>query len=143
MNTRRAAVGSAPFVSYRLPPMTQHDLLIGGAWVKGEGYHPNLNPSNLDESVGEYAHAGEAATRDAIAAARAAFPEWSKSNIQARADALDRAGTEILARREDLGRLLARAEGKTLKEGIGEVARAGNIFKFFAGEGPPLSGERV
>jgi aldehyde dehydrogenase (NAD+) len=123
--------------------MTHHDLLIGGAWVKGEGYHPNVNPSNLDESVGEYAHAGETATRDAIAAARAAFPEWSKSNIQARADSLDRAGTEILARREELGRLLAREEGKTLKEGIGEVARAGNIFKFFAGEALRITGDLV
>ncbi|HEY7698178.1 MAG TPA: aldehyde dehydrogenase family protein, partial [Vicinamibacteria bacterium] len=70
--------------------MTQHDLFIGGSWVKGATYRPNLNPSNLDESVGEFAHADEAAAKDAIAAARAAFPQWSRSNIQARADALDR-----------------------------------------------------
>jgi aldehyde dehydrogenase (NAD+) len=123
--------------------MTQHDLFIGGSWVKGAAYQPNLNPSNLDESVGEYAHADEATARDAIASARAAFPQWSRSNIQARADALDRVGTEILARRDEIGRLLAREEGKTLKEGIGEVARAGNIFKFFAGEALRLSGELV
>jgi aldehyde dehydrogenase (NAD+) len=123
--------------------MNQHDLLIGGAWVKGAGYHPNLNPSNLNESVGEYAHADEEITRAAIAAAREAFSSWSRSNIQLRADALDRTGSEILARREELGRLLAREEGKTLKEGIGEVARAGNIFKFFAGEALRLSGELV
>ncbi len=121
--------------------MIQHDLYVGGSWVKGALYQPNLNPSDLDDPVGEYAHADEAIAKEAIAAARAAFPEWSRCGIQLRADALDRVGTEILARREELGRLLAREEGKTLKEGIGEVARAGNIFKFFAGEALRVSGE--
>jgi acyl-CoA reductase-like NAD-dependent aldehyde dehydrogenase len=78
-----------------------------------------------------------------VQAARAAFPAWSVSGIQARADALDKIGTEILARREELGTLLAREEGKTKPEGIGEAARAGNIFKFFAGECLRLAGETL
>ncbi|MGH8630633.1 MAG: aldehyde dehydrogenase family protein, partial [Burkholderiales bacterium] len=41
------------------------------------------------------------------------------------------------------GKLLSREEGKTLPEGIGEVVRAGNIFKFFAGEVLRRSGELV
>jgi len=40
-------------------------------------------------------------------------------------------------------RWLAREEGKTLPEAIGEVTRAGNIFKFFAGECLRLSGDYV
>ncbi|MGH7291210.1 MAG: aldehyde dehydrogenase family protein, partial [Myxococcota bacterium] len=63
--------------------------------------------------------------------------------IQARSDALDKIGTEILARKEELGTLLAREEGKTKAEGIGEATRAGQIFKFFAGECLRLSGELV
>lgn len=54
---------------------------------------------------------------------------------------MDKVGSEILARREELGTLLAREEGKTLPEAIGEVTRAGNIFKFFAGECLRLSGD--
>jgi len=50
-----------------------------------------------------------------------------------RFNALDTVGSEILARREELGRLLSREEGKTLPEGIAEATRAGYIFKFFAG----------
>jgi aldehyde dehydrogenase (NAD+) len=46
---------------------------------------------------------------------------------------LDGVGSEILARKQELGRLLSREEGKTLAEGVGEVARAGMIFKCFAG----------
>ncbi|WP_122780238.1 aldehyde dehydrogenase family protein, partial [Pseudomonas viridiflava] len=60
-----------------------------------------------------------------------------------RHDSLDKVGSEILARREELGTLLAREEGKTLPEAIGEVTRAGNIFKFFAGECLRLSGDYV
>lgn len=78
-----------------------------------------------------------------MAAAVAAFPAWSVAGIQARSDALDKIAAEILARKEELGTLLAREEGKTKAEGMGEVARAGQIFKFFAGECLRLSGETV
>jgi aldehyde dehydrogenase (NAD+) len=54
---------------------------------------------------------------------------------------LSKAAAEILARKEELGRLLSREEGKTLAEGIGETARAAQIFDFFAGECLRLSGE--
>ena len=123
--------------------MTRHDNLIKGEWVPGNGYSPNLNPSNLADVIGEYAQGDASHVDAAVQAARAAFPAWSSGGIQARADALDKIGTEILARKEELGTLLAREEGKTKPEGIGEAARAGNIFKFFAGECLRLSGETV
>ena len=122
--------------------MTQkYDNLIGGEWVAGSAYTPNINPSNLADLIGDYTQASAAQLDQAVQAARTAFPAWSTSGIQARADALDKIGSEILARRDELGTLLAREEGKTNPEGIGEAARAGNIFKFFAGECLRLAGE--
>ncbi|MDD3936788.1 aldehyde dehydrogenase family protein [Rhodoferax sp.] len=121
----------------------KHDNLINGQWVAGASYAPNINPSNLADVIGDYAQADAAQLDAAVQAAQAAFPAWSTGNVQARADALDKIGTEILARREELGTLLAREEGKTKPEGIGEATRAGNIFKFFAGECLRLSGEIV
>ncbi|MBV9983165.1 aldehyde dehydrogenase family protein [Bradyrhizobium sp.] len=115
---------------------------IGGEWVDGSGITRNINPSNTNDVVGEYARADRAQTEKAIAAAKAAFPAWSRSTPQERYDALNKIATEILARREELGKLLAREEGKTLPEGIGEVARAGQIFAFFAGEALRLTGEK-
>ncbi len=50
---------------------------------------------------------------------------------------------KILARKDELGQLLSREEGKILSEGVGEVVRAGRVFKFFAGEALRLNGERV
>jgi alpha-ketoglutaric semialdehyde dehydrogenase len=115
---------------------------IGGEWVDGTGVARNINPSNTNDVVGEYARADKAQTQRAIAAAKAAFPAWSRSTPQERHDVLNKISTDILARKEELGRLLAREEGKTLPEGIGEVARAGQIFAFFAGEALRLTGEK-
>lgn len=121
--------------------MQQHDNLIGGEWLKGYAYSPNLNPSNLDDTIAEYTQGDATHVEVAVAAATAAFPAWATGSIQARSDVLDRIGTEILARKEELGTLLAREEGKTKPEGIGEAMRAGQIFKFFAGECLRLAGE--
>jgi aldehyde dehydrogenase (NAD+) len=115
--------------------------LIGGEWVDGPQVSRNVNPSDTRDVIGEYARADAEQTRQAIAAAGTAFPAWSVSTPQQRFDILDAVGTEILARRAELGDLLAREEGKTLPEAVGEVARAGNIFKFFAGEALRPGGE--
>ena len=117
--------------------------LIAGDWLDGASVTRNINPSNTRDVIGEYAQADRAQTERAIAAARAAFPAWSRSNTQERADALEKIGVEILARKDELGRLLAREEGKTMPEGIGEVTRAAHIFKFFAGECLRLAGEKI
>jgi aldehyde dehydrogenase (NAD+) len=118
------------------------DNLIDGAWVAGQTHSVNRNPSDLDDVVGEYAQADSRQTEAAVAAARRAFPAWSTTSPEMRANLLDAVGNELLQRREEIGRLLAREEGKTLPEGIAEVARAGMIFRFFAGEAVRLAGER-
>ena len=123
--------------------MTVHRNFIAGEWVDSGATAKNLNPSNLDDVVGEYAQADRAQAEQAIAAARAAFAGWSASTPQERADVLDRAGSEILARREELGRLLAREEGKILAEATMEAGRAGQVFKFFAGESLRIAGQHM
>jgi alpha-ketoglutaric semialdehyde dehydrogenase len=116
---------------------------IGGEWVAGPTVASNRNPSDLSDVIGDYAMADAAQAISAIAAARQAFASWSVSPIQQRADILDRVGSEILARKNEIGRLLSREEGKTLPEGIGETVRAGQIFKFFAGEALRLRGDKM
>ena len=120
--------------------MTIHQNLIAGEWVGSDAVR-NINPSNTGDVVGEYARASVEDTRAAIAAAKAALPAWSRSGILERHAILRKAADEILARKDELGRLLSREEGKTLAEGIGETVRAGQIFDFFAGETLRLAGE--
>jgi len=117
-----------------------HKNLINGEWVGADGAE-NINPSNINEVVGIYARATAEETKQAIAAAKAAFPAWSRSGILERHAILRKTADEILARKQELGELLSREEGKTLPEGIGEVTRAGQIFDFFAGEVLRLAGE--
>ncbi|KQM71067.1 aldehyde dehydrogenase family protein [Xylophilus sp. Leaf220] len=123
--------------------MSEFNNLVNGEWTAGASLSDNRNPSNLADVVGRYAQGDAAQVDAAVQAALAAFPAWSTSGIQARSDALDKIGTEILARREELGTLLSREEGKTKPEGIGEATRAGQIFKFFAGECLRLAGETI
>jgi aldehyde dehydrogenase (NAD+) len=123
--------------------MTTYGNYIGGEWVEGASVVVDRNPSDTSDVVGEFAQADAAQARDAVAAAKRAFASWASGSIQNRADILDRAGSEILARKDELGRLLSREEGKTLPEGIGEAMRAGYIFKFFAGEALRLAGEKI
>ena len=116
---------------------------INGEWVEGPEGRENVNPSDISDVVGVYAHGDALQAKQAIAAAKAAFPVWAASTPQQRFDVLDFVGTEILARKQELGQLLAREEGKVLPEAIGEVTRAGHIFKFFAGEALRLAGEHI
>jgi acyl-CoA reductase-like NAD-dependent aldehyde dehydrogenase len=116
---------------------------IGGTWVPAGATAPNVNPSNLNDVIANYARAQSAEAEAAVAAAKAALPAYSRSTPQERHDALKKISDEILARKDELGRLLSREEGKTLPEGIGEVVRAGQIFAFFAGEAVRTPGEKI
>ena len=48
-----------------------------------------------------------------------------------------------MARKDEIGAILAREEGKTLAEAVGETARAAQIFKFFAGEAIRVTGDAI
>ncbi len=73
---------------------------IAGEWLPPAETSPNINPSNTNDVVGEYARASAAETERAITAAYDAFPAWSRSTVQTRHDILRRLGTRCtLARR--------------------------------------------
>jgi aldehyde dehydrogenase (NAD+) len=120
--------------------MTMYKNLIDGEWTGSEASN-NINPSDTNDVVGLYAQGDAETAREAIAAAGNAFPAWSRSGILERHEVLKKTDDEILARKDELGTLLAREEGKTLPEATGEVIRAAQIFDFFAGETLRLAGE--
>ena len=107
--------------------------VVDGQPVSGDGSRPDLNPSDVADVVALAAIAGPDVARDAVSAAAQAFDSWSRTTPWQRAEVLDRAGSEIIARADELGDLLAREEGKTYPEARGEVVRAAQILKYFAG----------
>ena len=114
--------------------MAAQKNFINGTWVEGSSVTIDINPSDVSDVVGEYAQADQAQTEEAIASAKAALPAWSMTTPQQRADALEMIGVELLARKDEIGRMLAREEGKPLGNGVAETMRAAQIFKFFAQE---------
>jgi alpha-ketoglutaric semialdehyde dehydrogenase len=115
--------------------------LIGGEWVDGATTVIDRSPSDLSDVVGEFAVADEAQVDAAIAAAADAAPGWAATTPMERSNVLETAGLELAARADELGEQLAREEGKPRAEAIGEVTRASQIFRFFAGEALRIAGE--
>jgi alpha-ketoglutaric semialdehyde dehydrogenase len=116
---------------------------IGGDWLDGGEVIRSINPSDTNDVLAECASASAKQVADAVAGARAAFTQWSQTTTQVRADLLNKIGTELMDRKEELGELLAREEGKTRAEGIGEINRAAQVFRFFAGEVVRFGGEKL
>jgi alpha-ketoglutaric semialdehyde dehydrogenase len=123
--------------------MTLHKNFINGEWFDGKSAKDNINPSDVTDVIGQFAQADATQTQSAIAAAKAALPAWSATTPQQRADVLEFIGAELLARKDEIGTLLAREEGKPKSNGILETARAAQIFKFFAQEALRLEGVAV
>ncbi|PSJ37790.1 aldehyde dehydrogenase family protein [Zobellella taiwanensis] len=107
---------------------------IAGEWVEGPNAIANISPADLSDVIGHYAQADAAQTQAAISAAVQGQQEWAKSGLEQRYGVLMAIGDELIARKDELGRLLAREEGKTLAEGAGEVYRSGQFFHYYAAE---------
>lgn len=117
-------------------------LLIGGERREGARALEDVNPSDLSDVVDHFAEAGAQETQEAVEAAAAAAPEWRRASPLMRADLLRLAGDELMARRDELGELLSREEGKIRREGVAEATRAAQILHFFSGEALRLAGDR-
>lgn len=118
-------------------------LIIGGEYRLTREAKPNINPSDTTDVIDEFAVGTGDDTERAISAAADAFEAWATASPLFRAEILERAGQAIFERREELGRLLSREEGKILAEGIGEATRAAQVFKFYAQEALRVDGVAI
>ncbi|WP_086481687.1 aldehyde dehydrogenase family protein [Oceanospirillum sanctuarii] len=108
---------------------------IAGEWVDGaKGTVANISPADTSDTIGHYAQADQAQTEAAIAAAEKGQQEWALSGLEQRYSVLMAIGDELIARKDELGEILAREEGKTLAEGVGETYRSGQFFHYYAAE---------
>jgi acyl-CoA reductase-like NAD-dependent aldehyde dehydrogenase len=118
---------------------------INGRWVESSSSRASerRNPANLDEVVGFAPLSSREETREAIAAARTAFPAWRDTPAPLRSRVIAKAALLMDQQRDDLARLMTREEGKTLKDSLGEVQKSINILEFMAGEGRRIAGETL
>jgi aldehyde dehydrogenase (NAD+) len=116
--------------------------LIDGTW-KTLSATPleDRNPADYNEIIGLFPMATLDDTKSAIQAAHSALPVWSRTPAPARGAILDKASQILTSRLDHIAIALTREEGKTLAEAKGEVTRARDIFKYYAGEGWRYSGQ--
>lgn len=57
-------------------------LYINGEWQAGVNTVANINPSDITETIGEFAQASSDQVKDAIAAARQAQPKWEATPLE-------------------------------------------------------------
>ncbi len=123
--------------------MQTYKNLIDGAWVdSSNGATITIeNPAKKGEIIGSFPSATQEDTQKAIEAARAALPGWANMPPPARGVILDKASRILDARQDEYAAILTREEGKTKTEALGEVTRARDIFRFYAGEGWRMGGD--
>ena len=111
-----------------------HKNYIAGEWLDGDSTIENRNPSDVTDLIGHYAQATPDQLEATLDQAKQAQREWAAYGLERKQAVLNAIGTEMMARAEELGRLLSREEGKPLAEGKGEVYRAGQFFTYYAAE---------
>jgi alpha-ketoglutaric semialdehyde dehydrogenase len=115
--------------------------LVGGRHREGDEVVLDINPSAPEEHVATVTLAGPELAAEAVEAAAAAFAAWRDTPPPARGDVLRRAADLVDERAETIGRDLAREEGKTLVEAVGETRRAAAILRYYAGQTLEPDGE--
>lgn len=116
--------------------------LIAGQWQAGNGDTvSSVNPTRPSVVVAEGHCATAADVSDAVAAAAEARRGWARTPIHQRGAILLEAAAVVERNTQAWGLELATEEGKTKAEGIGEVARAAQILRYYGNEGDRQAGE--
>ncbi len=114
--------------------------LIDGKWVEsktGRTYE-NRNPANYDEVIGLFPLSSSDDVDLAVKAAKKAYEKWRKVPPPKRGEILRKAGEILLARKEEIARVMTQEMGKVLKETRGDVQEGIDTAFYAAGEGRRL-----
>ena len=109
------------------------EMLIGGEWRQGAAREELevLNPAT--EEVVDTVPAGSPDDVEfAVASAKRAFIEWSRTDVEKRAAVLARAAELIEDNARDLAAVLTSEQGKPLAEAMGEVTHLAHGVHFYA-----------
>jgi 1-pyrroline-5-carboxylate dehydrogenase len=111
-----------------------HPLMIAGQAVVANREFETSSPIDTRLILGTWQQAGPGEVTRAIAAARAAFPEWSARDWRERVAILRKAADLIRARRWALSALMGYEAGKSRLECVGEVEESADLIEYYCGE---------
>ena len=128
----------------RDPSLFRQACLVGGKWIEAaSGATLSVRNPATGQVVGTVPALGAAETRQAIEAAKAAFPTWRRMLAKERAIILRRLFTLMIENTDDLAAIMAAEQGKPLAESKGEIAYAASFLEWFAEEGKRVYGETI
>ncbi|NYS62153.1 NAD-dependent succinate-semialdehyde dehydrogenase [Vreelandella salicampi] len=125
-----------------LPDILIPKAFIAGEWRDAKTHFAVTNPANGDV-LAQVPDLGSEETREAVAAAEAAWPAWRKRTAKERANLLRAWFDAIMEHQEDLARLMTLEQGKPLAESRGEVAYGASFVEFYAEEAKRVAGETL
>lgn len=116
---------------------------INGEWsTAGDGVINVMNPAT-GEQVGTVPNGGEDEATQAIDAAAAAFPEWSKTTAYHRSELLMKWHDLLMENKQEVAEIMTKEMGKPLAESIGEIEYSAAFISWFAEEGKRVYGRTV
>jgi acyl-CoA reductase-like NAD-dependent aldehyde dehydrogenase len=101
-----------------------------------------LNPAT-EETIRELPEADAGATDEAVARAKAAFPEWRKVAPSDRARLLRGLATQVERARDELAAIESANVGKPIAGARAEVGMVAEVFHFYAGAVDKHHGETI
>jgi len=110
----------------------EYGMIINGKDVFADEKYENRSPVNTDWVLAVIQKGNATHAQDAVAAARAASPKWSRTPWQERVKLVRKAASIIEERIFDLGAAMALEVGKNRMESLGDVQETADLMYYSA-----------
>jgi 1-pyrroline-5-carboxylate dehydrogenase len=108
-----------------------YPLVIGGQVIRSAGEFEDRSPIDTRILLGRFQSASREEVRQAIAAARSAFPKWSARPWADRVSLLKKVADAIRAHRWELAALMGYEAGKNRLECVGDVEESADLIEYY------------
>jgi aldehyde dehydrogenase (NAD+) len=110
--------------------------LISGRWLPAKGSSfESQNPARNTEIIGVFPASSPELATEAVAAARAAYPDWRRTSRIRRAELFDNLAQIVKRETDNLAQLMARECGKVITECRAEVVEGLHMIQYVFGTG--------
>ena len=121
----------------------EYPMIIGGEERFVDEKIEEYSPINTDNHLATFQKGSVKDAQDAIAAAREAFPKWSRMNWDERVYLLRKAAEIIDERLFEIGSVVTLEVGKNRMEALGDVAESAELIRYACSQMEANQGYRV
>ncbi|MCC6148075.1 MAG: aldehyde dehydrogenase family protein [Anaerolineaceae bacterium] len=112
----------------------EHGMILGDQERFSAEKFEDRSPADTNGVLGWFQKGSIQDANDAIAAAKRAFPSWSRTKWQERVKLVRRAADLIDQRIYEMGAIVALEVGKNRMEALGDVAETAELFRYACSE---------